>query len=202
MVKFKDQLSSHLRFIRKSCEDFDNGELDEALRIAVSLRVIFHDTKSSTSLLSHLGAKKSIKLASTFTFVKALAEFSGRQFQIAAIYPIIMTSEGVKVPLNDWDINAWHSVSEWWNEVIWAEDGETYARSDVILSAANQDGGAHVDANPNYKTLKFREGPRVSIKVNGRTLPNVMENHHYSLIRQMAYEIQASKDILELAKNT
>ncbi|HTR01201.1 MAG TPA: hypothetical protein VMH83_14470, partial [Candidatus Acidoferrum sp.] len=132
-MEFKEQLSSHLRFIKKSCASFDDGESDEALRIAVSLRVIFHDTKSSTSLLTHLGAKDSIKLASTFSFAKKINELSGGRFQAAAIYPIMMTSKGRKVPLDEWEINSWNGVEEWWNEVIWAEGGENYSRKDVVL---------------------------------------------------------------------
>lgn len=201
-MEFKEHLSRHLRFIKKSCDSFDAGESDEALRIAVSLRVIFHDTISSTSLLTHLAVKDSIKLASTFSFAETLTELSGGNFQAVAIYPIMMTSEGRKVPLKEWEIGSWNGVEEWWNEIIWAEDGENYSRKDVVLSAANQDGGAHVDANPSYKTLKFRKGPSVSIKINGKPVPNALDNHHYALIRQISYEIQSSTDLISLAENT
>src|SRR6266545_3514326 len=47
----RSQLQRQLGFLKRSCEDFDAGQHDEGLRIAVSLRVLFHDTSASTSLL-------------------------------------------------------------------------------------------------------------------------------------------------------
>lgn len=54
----KDQLEAllneqieHLKF---SADEFDNGRDAEASRLALSLRVLLHDTKSSHSLLGQL----------------------------------------------------------------------------------------------------------------------------------------------------
>src|SRR4051812_4566282 len=49
--KFKEQLC----FLERSCAAFDAGGEDEALRLATILRIIFHNTKMSTSLVAHLG---------------------------------------------------------------------------------------------------------------------------------------------------
>ena len=57
-------LQKQLGFIERSCASFDAGFYDEAIRIAVSIRILLHDTKSSTSLLTLLGAK-GITLRST-----------------------------------------------------------------------------------------------------------------------------------------
>jgi hypothetical protein len=62
---FKDQLTKQLGFLRRSCESYDQGYKDEAIRIATVLRVLFHDTGRSTSLLTHLKAKDNIWLRST-----------------------------------------------------------------------------------------------------------------------------------------
>jgi hypothetical protein len=51
---FQRQLGRQLQFIENSCKEYDLGCKDEAIRISTALRIIFHDTKSSTSLLSHL----------------------------------------------------------------------------------------------------------------------------------------------------
>ncbi len=57
-TEFTEQLKRHLGFLERSCAAYDSGHQEEALRIAVSLRVLFHDTQhSSVSLLSHLGIK-------------------------------------------------------------------------------------------------------------------------------------------------
>jgi hypothetical protein len=49
MSEFASSLRTHLAFIARSCELYDRGHIEEALRMAVSLRVIFHDTRHSTS---------------------------------------------------------------------------------------------------------------------------------------------------------
>ncbi len=60
-----------LGFLRHSCESFDQGYNDEAIRIVTVLRVLMHDTTDrkgrprSVSLLTHLGAKDKIWLGST-----------------------------------------------------------------------------------------------------------------------------------------
>ena len=55
--EFKEYLRMHLSFLANSAAAFDRGEMDEAIRMAVSIRVLFHDTGRSTSLLMQLGAK-------------------------------------------------------------------------------------------------------------------------------------------------
>jgi hypothetical protein len=202
MSEFEDQLSRHLRFISKSCIEFDNGQQDEALRIAVSIRVLFHDTKNSTSLVTYLKAKDSIKLISTFCIAESLAFAGAENIDWHTVLPLMLTSNGVQAPLNSWETQAIRSVEDWWNEMIWKESGNNYTRRDVVLSAANQDGGAHVDAKPNHKTLKFREGPKVTIKIDGIEIPNAVSNHHYALLRQMAYELLNSEDLLNICNNT
>ena len=39
-----EHFQRHLKFIEASCVAYDQGDTYEALRIAVSLRVLFHDT--------------------------------------------------------------------------------------------------------------------------------------------------------------
>lgn len=202
MSEFQEQLSRHLRFISKSCAEFDNGQLDEALRIAVSIRVLFHDTKNSTSVVTYLKAKDFIKLISTFAFAESMNFPGAENFDWYTALPLMLTSNGVKAPLDSWETKAIRSIEDWWNETIWQEGGEKYSRRDVVLSAANQDGGAHVDSKPSHKTLKFREGPKITVKINGEPVPNAVANHHYTLIRQMAYELLNSQDLLDSCKST
>ena len=59
------QLKRQLVFLRNSAAAYDDGALEEAVRIAVVIRVLCHDTAKSTSLLAHMGLKESIRLVST-----------------------------------------------------------------------------------------------------------------------------------------
>jgi hypothetical protein len=63
---FSAQLGRQIGFLERSCLAYGSGHQEEALRIAVSLRVLFHDTQSSVSLLTHLGVKASARVLSTF----------------------------------------------------------------------------------------------------------------------------------------
>ena len=55
-VDFKAHLAKQLRFLERSCKSYDAGFTDEAVRIATVIRVIIHQTGTSTPLLKHLGA--------------------------------------------------------------------------------------------------------------------------------------------------
>src|SRR5688572_17635995 len=56
-LNFREHLRRQLDYIRVSADQYDAGNTDEGIRIATSLRVIFHNTPASTSLLKHLGAQ-------------------------------------------------------------------------------------------------------------------------------------------------
>lgn len=60
--RFKKALAQQLRYIRNSCRLYDEGDHEEAIRAATAMRVMFHDTRHSTSLLTHLKAKDRIPL--------------------------------------------------------------------------------------------------------------------------------------------
>ena len=51
---FQHLLDRQLRFMENSCLLYDSGHREEAIRLATCLRIIFHDTNSSTSLLTHI----------------------------------------------------------------------------------------------------------------------------------------------------
>ena len=53
-VRYQKLLGSHIGFLERSSRDYDAGHEDESLRLATSMRVVFHDTRSSTSLLTDL----------------------------------------------------------------------------------------------------------------------------------------------------
>ncbi|HLZ15810.1 MAG TPA: hypothetical protein VKQ08_02175, partial [Cyclobacteriaceae bacterium] len=87
------------------------------------------------------------------------------------------------------------SAREWWEEVVMGSN-RMPTRKDIILSAANQDGGAHVDANPNQKTKELIQGiGKFSIQFGGIRLTKELSNHHFYLMRQFAHEVLNSPDV-------
>ena len=77
------KLGEQLRFMQRSCVMFDQGYEDEAIRIATSLRVIFHHTVSSVSLVSHVGLNGTPMLSSS----RGHAPGPRRSFTAALAWP-------------------------------------------------------------------------------------------------------------------
>lgn len=55
VAELKEQLSDQMGFLLASAEAFDGGDVSEAKRLAVALRVLLHESKQSHSLLGQLG---------------------------------------------------------------------------------------------------------------------------------------------------
>jgi len=56
-IELQEHLNEQLEFIERSAISFDNGFEGEIKRLAVSVRVLIHDTAKSTSLLTLIGQK-------------------------------------------------------------------------------------------------------------------------------------------------
>ena len=41
--------------------------------------------------------------------------------------------------------NRWLHIKDWWNEIIIDDKRYIFSRRDIVMIAADQDGGAHVD---------------------------------------------------------
>ncbi|OXD04570.1 hypothetical protein CA165_23355 [Vibrio parahaemolyticus] len=200
MINLNEQLETQVSFLRRSAKTFDDGYKDEALRLAVTLRVLFHDTKQSVSLLRHLKKKGSLSLISTFTSQNDRA--LPKNINWHTVVPLMVSGNKVKAPVEEWKVRSNLPFEEWWNEKIWVEGQQALSRRDVVLSAANQDGGAHVANKLDNKTKKMKAGPTVTVKVNGKVIDNMMDNHHYPLIRQITHEVLNSPDFTSLLKAT
>lgn len=142
-------LAEQLAFLDVSCASYDAGMRSEAKRLAVTIRVLVHDTASSQSLLWLLGIKHKLlwlfsgggvnagNLLSTSSLcVQRITIANGQgSFQYAPLNPEDMLSEGWLVPFDSW----------WETPVIKDRGGETFTRRGLVLALANKDGGAHID---------------------------------------------------------
>ena len=202
--EFTEQLRKQLGFLERSANSYDHGDEDEAVRIATSLRVLFHDTESSTSLMRHLGVRN-LRLHSTCTL------FSKRQGGPALARIQIDLQKGTvrSIPfLGDSPERRTISFDRWWRkDVIARISGQDFTRRSVILWAANKDGGAHVDQKipVSYRALATLNGtgfqvgePWIDCPLSAGARVSCW-NGHYACLRQMAFEVLSSQDILNLA---
>ncbi|MFD1711409.1 hypothetical protein FVQ98_12600 [Ottowia sp. GY511] len=189
-VNLVEKLEQQLKFLQASCAAFDAGHESEALRIAVALRVLFHDTANSTSLLSHLGIKNSINIISTIGLKQKPQVSPNEVFYM----PLKLSMEGVTPPL-DLRRATNLSIENWWNEVILIQN-EVFSRKDVTLTAANKDGGAHVDSHLDKKATELKLGlGTFSVSQDGLETTKNLTDAHFPLLRQIAFEVLNSKEI-------
>lgn len=190
-----NKLQEQIRFIQRSCHAFDQGAEEEALRIATSLRVIFHDTSTSTSIVSHVGLK-SKRICSSSRGYGNWQDYLSHQINLNSSQPIRM------VPLLG-DTLKELSIENWWSkEPVFTHNGQTYSRRKIVLSAANKDGGAHVDEQLDtyYEVLcagEYALGITGNLTYNGNPpFPQGVviypANAHFALIRQFAHELLVS----------
>jgi hypothetical protein len=200
-MNFHAQLADQLDFIQASCERYDQGKVREGVRIATALRVLFHQTKSSTSLLTHLSATN-IALLSTCDLAKPRQRFFPGMTKIQ-LDPANKRMEWV--PKLHVDYERPVTFNTWWcREVVYLSkpDSLQITRKDLVLGAANKDGGSHVDRALEPRYEKVLEGLGWSMTVNPDNEPSeeVQCKHgHLAALRQMGYEVLHSPRILALA---
>ncbi len=194
--ELKEHLKQQLGYLERSAKQFDAGHRDEAARIAVALRVLLHDTPQSTSLLTLMGVKNSVQLASktsddTFIFQK-YPDMKG--FQKTSLISISLA--GCSPDLSS--ASRFTDVQTWWEECIIAQPGySNVSRRNVVLWVANKDGGAHVATTvPSlYQWLKD-DGTLGSLEIGGNL--EEIADAPGTLLRTMASEILESPDITAL----
>ena len=188
------KLHEQVMFVERSSQAFDNGLEDEAIRIALSLRVIFHDKGVSKSLISRLGFAGK-RMVSSAPLDGRWMNFLSQQINLSLPQPVRM------VPLLG---NKFREVTiqDWWHiEPVFTYQNEVFPRKRIILSAAEKDGGAHVDdrLEKYYESLCAGEhgigiiGNNLRFADGGPTFPQGMtifaRNTHLALIRQFAHEV-------------
>lgn len=205
-MDFPNQLSKQLEYIERSCELYDHGHRNEAIRVATALRVIFHNTSNSTSLLAHLNALH-VDVASSLSESTGICiERQGAtlidsrlakphlsfDFPTTRFYfePFLVDTNIAQIPLQRW----------WDGEVVAVVDGHSFSRKTLILAAANKDGGAHVDGElpEDYRLLTEAAPIARLIKEFMPTSDISVEDLHHATIRQIAFEVFASPDVIAL----
>lgn len=161
------------------------------------MRVLFHNTPRSTSLLTHLSMTDTTLLASPRTkfldwrcFLSIELDPSGGK-----------TGEPLRfVPKLQADFNE-ASFSDWWeSHTITNAAGTTVTRKRIVLGAANQDGGAHVDPKLSRFYEELAEGTyglglTGNFTFNGpapypQSVTQYAKNGHLALLRQIAHEVE------------
>jgi len=197
---FIDHLKKQLGFLERSCQSYDNGYIDEGVRIATIIRVLIHDTNASTSLLKHLNATTINLLSTTFEPSSDTVSFVGMGMMKVG------GDESSYFPqLGNGPINDSIPVSSWWDQVVMVLGKEQrITRKKIVLAAANKDGGAHVDKKltKDYEALSKDGATGYILYISeGKPVEFPIENAHLVSLRQMAYEVLNSPDLAKIVNN-
>jgi hypothetical protein len=145
-AELENQLKEQIGFLITSCRLYDEANHAEAKRLAGSLRILFHETKNSRSLLGQLNLRE-------IFWVDTAAPYDPENL-VSHVALISIKFEPGRIPwlipkgtptgtLTKIDFNKW-----WSHPVIVSVAGiekRFFSRQNLILNVANTDGGAHVD---------------------------------------------------------
>jgi hypothetical protein len=194
-----EHLRRQLDFIARSCEAYDRGYLDEGIRIAQQVRVLIHQTPKSKSLLTQLGATK-IRLLTT------VSPISSRTIFFDGISTCTFRGDKDGKPGEGTvgarlgggpPVQKQFPLEAWWNQPLYVRNEIRVTRKNLVLTAANKDGGAHVDSNLTREYQELNAGLWTFVT---ETTEMKFPDSHFYFLRQLGYEIINSPDLQVMAQ--
>lgn len=193
--RLSQRLTDVVAQMLRSVDAYEAGHADEARRMALSIRVLLHDTARQTSLLSHLGVKEGM------TFYDTASEIDPRQHgsHLALLSLLMPLGDGQPQPtrvdarldnLPNSPKSEMTPFDDWWSTPVVLDDlGNVFARRDIVLYLADQDGGAHVDLRVDPKYLRLASGEAGSWRPVGPTVEEFADGIELASARQIAHEV-------------
>ncbi|MFI9580482.1 hypothetical protein ACIHCQ_01210 [Streptomyces sp. NPDC052236] len=193
-------------FLKASAASFDAGFEAEAKRLAVTIRVLLHNTTNSHSLLDQIGVKEQMAYVDTALRINPL-----NLLPVGPGLVLMRMTQGVGadyfapldvVPLSPSRIHLPAPFSSWWTEEHTRDaDGALWSRKKFVLVMANKEGGAHVDPNLNsaYENLAKQNGLGYISNVTGDFLPldgNVAAISVRQITHELVKTLEAHGDML------
>jgi hypothetical protein len=190
--EFERHFENNLRFLRKSAESFDNGDTDEATRIAILLATILHTKGRQVSLIDHLGIKPKFH-DSTFKpndLHDDSIVFPPAPLTIGAIgfpkpcYPILDYFENTAT---------WEHFEIWWNAIVLTDiEGNKLSRKEIVLSIRDKE-GAHIDAELGEEFAAMQKRNSIQQRyLTGNEEWVEITNIPYITVRQIGHEVLRS----------
>lgn len=167
--ELENRFNNQMDYLFRSCRAFDAGHENEAARIAATLRILLHQTKTSHALLAQLnylsrlsfvdsGVRRdllrlalnagqpddgSFLIESPSETGLVVAGFVNGRGKFVA--PLVRNQFHPQDPRHKGIVSP-RTFQDWWETpFIETTGGRTFSRKNLILIMANQDGGSHVD---------------------------------------------------------
>ncbi|APA75241.1 hypothetical protein LIX17_07725 [Mycobacterium avium subsp. hominissuis] len=155
--KLLELFEEQIEFLEASNERFDSGKISEAKRLAVTLRVLFHNTRMSHALIHQLGFDQTLTWVDTcgmpdpknmlpqwgLVIMGIRAETNEVLFspRLDGGAPTRIRTKTLQLPRGSRIL-----LDEWWTEPVVRDASHAFfSRKDFVLALSNKEGGAHVD---------------------------------------------------------
>ncbi len=182
----EQRLVEQLNFLRKSMRDFDDGDTSEFRRMSVALRILLHKSRNSSPLVEQVDLA-SIGFASYAVPIREkdlLSEF--------CLSLIAMSADGAKlIPVLGAGPNPPRTVSldAWKSEPVLRDDNRhVFSRWDIVMSVADQDGGAHVDGKINEAYHRLSKEHSIGFIQSGPNGEKPLEHIEKVYLRHISWE--------------
>ncbi len=206
MVKNFDELYKKFKLqvdlLNLSCANFDSGQEIAGYQLATTIRVLVHDTNTSTSALKHI-EKKNITFLDTSHKERPNSTYLGLLYSYAE--GVGNGSDGIVLYkpnyTNVYNPNykseeSWVSFDDWWNKIIFRNiNGTSLTRRELILKIANKEGGAHIDESVDNKYELFSKHYSGGIRITDRNTGAIRIFDNIPVLpaaRQIAFELLKS----------
>jgi hypothetical protein len=174
--------------LKEAVDAFYAGKEVQALNIAITMRVLIHETDRSRSLLSRVNPNYWDLTIHHRPVLNPRAIF-------AVPVTIQIGGDGTrKIIRTNLDSPSYQLVPlrQWWNAEYQPLGKLRLSKKDIILTVADKDGGAHIDAKVPDGHATLSEPPfRIGVMMkNGEGLFS-QPNLAYNITAQCGYEMQA-----------
>jgi len=157
--EIKEKVRVHLGHLLKSARDYDHGDVNEAVRMAVSLRALLHvGTRNGQAGIASIQGDR-------WHFLDTCSRFNPKN--LASHMDLVYVRVGAEVDidsfyqpyLDDSPTSHRSPFPEWWNTnaVLSNNKGERFTRAWIVRSAADQE-GAHIDVSHDKAYHGFNSG--------------------------------------------
>lgn len=183
--ELSELLDEQIDHLKTSCLAFDNGKVSEAVRIAATIRILLHETRNSHSLLGQLGLRDQ-------PFWDSAAALNDSNLTThSGLLMVGMGEGGVRqLPWLDGPHMKMSPFDAWWDKVVFRDSNKnSLSRKKLVLTAANQDGGAHIDPKIDATYQGIKAGETISRKaaMDGREITT--NSPVPASIRQIGHEV-------------
>ena len=156
----QEQLERSLRELINAATRYDKGDFDAVLAASTQLRLLFYDKNDSSSLSKLLNLQVNHNFYSYFTpEPNAVVDYGQLFFARFIDSSVLLQQDGYQdvyiFYLGKKDRSHKLDFQGWWNEVIFKFSDAQLTRKDIVLAAANTDGGAHYDPKIRNKYQKY-----------------------------------------------